>query len=60
MFLERIITLKEVGGKNQDYNDLEKIGKSFGNTGSVGSSYSMGTDTSGGPSKNQENLHQQI
>ena len=40
---------KEVGGKNQDYSDLEKIGKSFGNTGSVGSSYSMGTDTSGGP-----------
>ena len=40
---------KEIGGKNQDYSDLEKIGKSFGNTGSVGSSYSMGTDTSGGP-----------
>ena len=40
---------KEVGGKNQDYSDLEKIGKSFGNTDSVGSYYSMGTDTSGGP-----------
>lgn len=38
---------KEVGGKNQDYSDLEKIGKTFGNTGSVGSPFLMGTDTSG-------------
>lgn len=38
---------KEVGGKNQDYSDLEKVGKTFGNTGSVGTPLLMGTDNSG-------------
>lgn len=39
----------EVGSTEQDFKELSKVGSNIPNTGSIGSSYTMGTSTEGGP-----------